>query len=253
MRIKAAADLNAPVRCRYVTEAGTAGCLCVYWSVGRVIAIGGGRVELEDDRSACPNSYGTGQPGTYHNAYRELGQHPAIEAWDHWAEPAYYAAEEWPTACTFCGAPVPAVGEPVVGGIGYDLTRQVNTRRLYAHNGGPLGDLEVGDLFYLPCNRGDGGCPWWDNCPGQHLNAVLPHGATWDIDSRASNCTLKGDRLHRCWIKAGRAEDGTLTVNKAAQPPETTCAAGAGSIQSGAWHGYLDAFVIATVPGARVP
>jgi hypothetical protein len=53
------------------------------------------------------------------------------------------------------------------------------------------------------------------------------------IDSRASNCTLPNDREHKCWIRHGTPPD--LTVDKNGK----TCAAGAGSIQLGNYHGFL--------------
>jgi hypothetical protein len=56
----------------------------------------------------------------------------------------------------------------------------------------------------------------------------------WYIDSRANNCTLKTDDVHRCWIRHGTVGDN-LTVDKAGH----TCAAGAGSIQNAGWHGFL--------------
>jgi len=63
---------------------------------------------------------------------------------------------------------------------------------------------------------------------------ILPNGIPWDIDSRAGNCALKDDRLHRCWVRTGEPPD--VTVGKSGGP---TCAAGAGSIQGGDWHGFL--------------
>lgn len=67
-------------------------------------------------------------------------------------------------------------------------------------------------------------------CPGRHWN-------DWDIDNRASNCTQPEDDVHRCWCRHGVAPD--FTVDKNPEPGQSTCAAGAGSIQAGAWHGFL--------------
>jgi hypothetical protein len=50
---------------------------------------------------------------------------------------------------------------------------------------------------------------------------------------QASNCTLPGDKKHHCWIRHGEVPN--LTVDKAG----VTCAAGAGSIQAGDYHGFL--------------
>jgi hypothetical protein len=76
-----------------------------------------------------------------------------------------------------------------------------------------------------------------DECgpDGRCLVAVLPNGHHWYIDSRASNCTLPEDKVHRCWVRHGRPEDGTLHVDKNG----VTCAAGAGSIQMDDFHGFL--------------
>jgi hypothetical protein len=72
----------------------------------------------------------------------------------------------------------------------------------------------------------------WDNQYEPPLMVTTP-GGDWNIDSRASNCTLKNDRLHRCWIRHGAPPN--ITVDKAGK----TCAAGAGSIQAGSYHGFL--------------
>jgi hypothetical protein len=70
---------------------------------------------------------------------------------------------------------------------------------------------------------------------GRILCCVLPDGHSWTIDSRANNCTEPDDDEHWCWVRHGRPEDGTLHVGKDGR----TCSAGAGSIQTGRWHGFL--------------
>lgn len=73
---------------------------------------------------------------------------------------------------------------------------------------------------------------------GLSLCAVCPGGFTWFIDGQASNCTIKDDytqKRHHCWIRHGVPPD--LTVDKNGP----TCQAGAGSIQTGNWHGFLRA------------
>lgn len=55
------------------------------------------------------------------------------------------------------------------------------------------------------------------------------------IDGRASNCTMPDDNVHKCWVRHGRPEDGTLHVDKNGN----TCAAGAGSIATPNFHGFL--------------
>lgn len=71
---------------------------------------------------------------------------------------------------------------------------------------------------------------------GKAICAVCPDGHHWLIDSRASNCTLPDDDVHRCWCRHGDARDGTLHVDKVG----VTCQAGAGSIQTSKYHGKLE-------------
>jgi hypothetical protein len=75
----------------------------------------------------------------------------------------------------------------------------------------------------------------WDNCDGRHLNVVLPNGTDWDVDARATNCTMPNDRNHRCWVRRGDPPDVTVDKNG------HTCAAGAGSIAVTGYHGFLHA------------
>ena len=94
----------------------------------------------------------------------------------------------------------------------------------------PSGELEAGCMYWAdwyPENMN------WDNHKGAHLIVVLPNGDHWNIDSRASNCTMKEDRTHRCWCRHG--EPPSITVDKKGH----TCRAGAGSIMSGNYHGFL--------------
>ena len=72
----------------------------------------------------------------------------------------------------------------------------------------------------------------WDNQAGPDLIVKTP-GGQWNIDSRASNCTLPKDRLHRCWVRHGFAPK--IHVDKNGR----TCGAGAGSIVCGKYHGFL--------------
>jgi hypothetical protein len=69
---------------------------------------------------------------------------------------------------------------------------------------------------------------------GPHLLVMTP-GGPWNIDSRASNCAEPFDYEHRSWIRTG--EPPNVTVGKGGR----TCAAGAGSIQCGDYHGFLQA------------
>lgn len=118
-------------------------------------------------------------------------------------------------------------------------------------DGSPVEHLAVGDAYFEPwaarrhARERTHSCAW-DDCNGQHLIVVLPSVYAgkprvydgWSPDSRASNCTLPSDRLHRCWVRHGDVtkDPSSLHVDKAGR----TCAAGAGSIQLTGWHGYVD-------------
>lgn len=92
----------------------------------------------------------------------------------------------------------------------------------------------VGAMWYAPWIPVN----WtWQNETEPHLMVRCPNGpdswSDWDIDSRASNCTLPDDELHRCWVRHGIPPN--ITVDKAGR----TCQAGAGSILLPHWHGFL--------------
>lgn len=74
----------------------------------------------------------------------------------------------------------------------------------------------------------------WDNWhDGAPLTIQMPNNDSWMPESRASNCTMPEDKLHRCWCLHG--EFPKLTADKNG----LTCNAGAGSILSRGWHGFL--------------
>lgn len=83
------------------------------------------------------------------------------------------------------------------------------------------------DAWWLPdAWRGPDGIAYTVRCPNGH---------DWHVDSRASNCTLPDDKIHRCWVRHGDPRECHVTVDKQGR----TCAAGAGSIQAGDYHGFL--------------
>ena len=109
----------------------------------------------------------------------------------------------------------------------------------------------LGDVYVRPYHRW---CPW-TNCDGVHLIVLIPsdkEGAEdaheWSPQNRASNCTLKNDTLHRCWVLHGDVDHPeTLHVDK----DSLTCTAGGGSIQFGDWHGYLSNGFVTTAHERR--
>jgi hypothetical protein len=92
---------------------------------------------------------------------------------------------------------------------------------------------------------------------GHCLVARLPDRSDWCVDGRANNCdspctncraaynahTFKAGtcmkyedaRPHKCWIRHGDPRTGVVTVDK----DGVTCNAGAGSIATSKWHGFL--------------
>ncbi len=196
------------------------------------------RIELRRysyDECPCPGPY-----GNYHNADVILGEIDApvvdstygvMETDD--APEVANDDPRWPTRCDYC----PYVFQAK------DL-RQVNDRRLYggAPDGklydllsAPVGAMWYAGWYHAPATATERShCPYWDNCDGRHLIVRLPpDGHDWDVDSRCSNCGSPTDRLHRCWVRHG--EPPSIHVDKQG----VTCAAGAGSIQTPRWHGFL--------------
>jgi hypothetical protein len=194
--------------------------------------------------SECP------RPGGYHDWTVYLGEAPLPRVLDgarsHWGRALYdYPGRydpRWPASCP-CG---------------YQLSRDDHWQEwqeaLYQR--GDAGELTtiqdapdgaMWDAWWMPEEfRGPDGRSLAVKCPGGHV---------WMIDSRASNCPLPGqvraaaaehgegssehqaaqaqDEAHRCWVRHG--EPPAITVDK----DGTTCAAGAGSIQAGNYHGFL--------------
>jgi hypothetical protein len=69
---------------------------------------------------------------------------------------------------------------------------------------------------------------------GLALVVKCPNGRDWNVDSQASNCTRPG-QPHQCWVRHGDPRECRVTVDKNGE----TCAAGAGSILAGDYHGFL--------------
>ena len=188
------------MKLRLIEEVGTRAFLRVY-----------------DGKTQCP-VHG------YCEAHKYLADSSKLADWSFAGHPQDYSLSEFPQVCSHCGQAF----RP-------EATRQVIYERLYNTTSGKP---EPGDCFYASWYHDPEDkrlyCPW-DNCddPRGHLIVILPNGREWDVDSRASNCTMKGDKLHRCWVKHGKPPD--IHVDKAGH----TCQAGAGSILAGDYHGFL--------------
>lgn len=100
-----------------------------------------------------------------------------------------------------------------------------------------LEDAPIGamwDAYWMP--------DVWKGADGKSIQVNLPpDGHNWSIDGVASNCDKKDDRDHRCWVRHGVPPVLTVDKDVINQPASalTTCGAGAGSIQTTQWHGFL--------------
>lgn len=115
---------------------------------------------------------------------------------------------------------------PFVEGITSPIMRNLVTGERLASNKLPIGAL------YAARSVGSGGyAPGYDKLA---IMCVCPDRWHWPIDGRASNCTMKDDDNHRCWVRHGTVSERVHVDKKG-----FTCAAGAGSLQIPGWHGYL--------------
>ncbi len=173
------------------------------------------------ERASCPLGY-------MHEAKVPIGEAPII--WAEGAERRSYCAPEreqyagdprWPRQC--------ACGEAFRD----DDASQVFVDRIYRR-------VDTGAEITL--REASAGAMWdaeWrlEKGPdGRSLMVRLPDGHDWCVDGRASNCTLPNDDEHRCWLRTG--EPPRITVGKVA-PGQRSCSAGAGSIATPNWHGFL--------------
>jgi hypothetical protein len=136
----------------------------------------------------------------------------------------------WPLICEHCGRPFSADADWRVDQ--EEVYRRIDTGEIFAgERNFPDGALWYAEGYlarYYERQMGPG--------PDGHiLMAKCPGGGVWCIDSRASNCTMKDDAKHRCWVRHGDPRTGMIHVDKNG----LTCAAGAGSIQTHNWHGSL--------------
>lgn len=128
---------------------------------------------------------------------------------------------------------------PQTCGCGYKFTdadfrnKMVNDLHLYVRDNGELytlRNLPPGAMYDMPWKHD---FPQWCGVDGLSICVILPNGAPWEIDSKASNCTKPDDDVHKCWCRHG--EPPKITVDKVGN----TCEAGAGSIIVRDFHGFL--------------
>jgi hypothetical protein len=166
--------------------------------------------------------------GSYCNGMAPFGEAPAkIDARGYLLLPDGQPADQdprWPVKCDACGEPFAAT-DPF----------QLFQDQIYRDAEGRewrKRDLPAGACYNAWYYGEDFKGP-----DGRSLVVVLPTADRheWCIDSRASNCGLPNDNVHKCWVRHGTPEDGTLHVDKDGH----TCSAGGGSIAVPSYHGFL--------------
>lgn len=167
-------------------------------------------------------------PMGYHHAEVLLGERKisaeAISTLS--ADEARALHPDWPTSCS-CGYEFADEDEWQI--FRAELYRRTDTGELMTLRDAPPGATHDAEWLHgkrLHCGP-----------DGRAIHAKCPDGRWWNIDGRASNCTMPDDKEHKCWIRHGTPELCDLTVDKAG----FTCAAGAGSIDTGTYHGFLRA------------
>jgi len=128
----------------------------------------------------------------------------------------------WPTKCEHCEYVFTAEDHFQV--FGSPLYKRADTGQVMTRDEAPAGAMWYADWyrnFYEP------------GPDGKWLCVKLPDGTDWCVDSEASNCTRKGDKTHHCWIREGTPP--LVTAGKSGN----TCSAGAGSIATPGYHGFL--------------
>jgi hypothetical protein len=143
------------------------------------------------------------------------------------------ADPRWPKKCDHC----PYLFTP-------DDAWQENVEKIYRRSdtGGLTTRHEAppGAMWYAT---------WYEQFPDwcgledkRALMVKLPDGSEWHVDGSATNCTDKGNTAHRCWCRHGVPP--LVTVDKTGP----TCTAGAGSIKTSRWHGFLRNGELISVP-----
>lgn len=75
----------------------------------------------------------------------------------------------------------------------------------------------------------------WIGPDGHCLVVKVVGGHDWMVDGQCNNCTMPHDKVHKCWVRHGDPRTSNITIDKNGY----TCQAGAGSILTPNWHGFL--------------
>ena len=171
-----------------------------------------------DLKVVCPSGGGFG----YHNASVKLD---VVEGIEELVEAPGVTDPRFPTHCKCGYAFTPSD------------TRQIFSRRLYVRQDTgeflTLKDAPPGAMWYADYLLHEG-TDVWRGPDGHCLCVKCPDGHEWMVDGQCSNCTMPNDTKHKCWVRHGVPP--MVSVDKKG----LTCAAGAGSIQTRTWHGYLE-------------
>jgi hypothetical protein len=184
-----------------------------------------------DESVQCPN----GVPGLlYHHTNVMLPTEMLRDGWDKlgWDE-SYRQALESKPKCS-CGFEFTLENSKSWGRGFHQKFRRVDTGEIFNFN-----DLPVGAMWDAEYHHD---IPEWCGPDGLSVHVKCPDGCIWGVDSRANNCTMKDDKVHKCWVRHGDPRKGEIHVDKNG----FTCQAGAGSIQTPRWHGFLHNNVLST-------
>jgi hypothetical protein len=172
--------------------------------------------------STCPG------PMSYHDAMNFLDESREVMNEDGtcWVDSGQTAADFkgnplWPTHCS-CGYEFQPEDQSQL--FGSHIYRRADTGEEMTLRDAPDGAMWDVTWFH--------GSPDWCGPDGKSLMCRVPTGHDWNIDGQASNCT-RPNEPHKCWVRHGDVPN--LTVDKNGD----TCAAGAGSILTPTWHGFL--------------
>lgn len=197
----------------------------------RRFTFGSAGTEVQPDHQKCPaREYG-------HDGEQILHENAPEADWLQWPDHTDYRRTyrqlqnvphdhpSWPKVCEACGQPFNEHARWQVNSP--SLYTGAPDGRLYTLRTLPVGAMWNADWF--------GKLPAYTGPDGISLVVKLPNGNDWLVDGRASNCTLPNDDVHKCWIRHGDPRTGNVHVDKQGN----TCSAGAGSILSGNYHGFL--------------
>ena len=189
----------------------------------------------------CPHEYNHG----YHNAMTFLNNVPHGSANRESAPPK--TDHRWPTEC-LCGAPfrendswhlfvqplykVTATLSPSQSPDAARLAEVGDVYTLRTAPPGAIWDTPWLKERHIPHPRKGKSLVFAPGSDGLILTCKTP-GGDWCIDGRCSNCSMPEDNEHRCWVRHGDVPE--IHVDKNGY----TCQAGAGSIISGSYHGFL--------------